>query len=315
MKVTFWGVRGSIPAPISSLEIRDKISEVLKKGLKENISEESQIDDFIDSLPAHSIGTAGGNTACVEINASKNIIVFDSGTGIRVLGHKLMTGEFKKGEGTVHLFLSHTHWDHIMGFPFFVPAYVKGNSINIYGCHPNLKDRFKNQHDPLHFPVHLESLSANIEFQTIKPEEGFAIDNCIITPIALHHPGGSYGYRLEENGKKIAYATDSEYKDLTDNGLKKYLDFFYKCDILIFDAMYTLSDALDKEDWGHSSSFIGAEIAMRAKIKTLILFHHDPTHDDCALQDILNKTKKFLKKNAQHECEVMLAHEGLTLEV
>ena len=202
---------------------------------------------------------------------SNKIIVFDSGTGIRVLGHKLMSSEFAKGEGTVHIFLSHTHWDHIVGFPFFIPAYIKGNSIHIYGCHPNLEDRFRNQHNPLHFPVHLESLSANIEFHAIKPEQGFVLGDCTITPISLHHPRGSFGYRLEENGKKIVYATDSEYKDLTEKGLKKYQEFFYDCDILTFDAMYTLSDALDKEDWGHSSSLIGAEITMAAKIKTKLM--------------------------------------------
>lgn len=315
MKVTFWGVRGSLPAPISNLEIRYKMTEVLKKAVKEKINKESQIDDFINSLPVDSVGTAGGNTSCVEISTSNEIIVFDSGSGIRVLGHKLMSGEFAKGEGTLHLFLSHTHWDHIMGFPFFIPAYIKGNSIHIYSCHPNMKDRFKNQHNPLHFPVRLESLSANIEFHSIKSEQDFVLGDCTITPTDLHHPGGSYGYRIEHEGKKIVYATDSEYKDLTNKGLKKHMEFFNGCDILIFDAMYTLSDALDKEDWGHSSSLIGAEIAMAAKVKKLILFHHDPTNDDRVLQDILNKTIKFIQKNAEHQCEVILAREGLTLEV
>lgn len=315
MKLTFWGVRGSIPSPISNSEIRYKITEVLKKAVNEKITGENQIDDFINTLPALSLGTTGGNTACVEVRASNNIIVFDSGTGIRVLGYDLMSGEFAKGEGTVHIFLSHTHWDHINGFPFFIPAYIKGNSVHIYGCHPNLEERFRNQHNPLHFPVHIESLLPNIEFHTIKPEEDFVLGDCTITPISLHHPGGSFGYRVEHEGKKIAYATDSEYKDVTDKGLKKYLDFFNGCDVLIFDAMYTLSDSLDKEDWGHSSSLIGAEIAMAAKIKKLILFHHDPTHDDRELQDILNKTIKFIKKNARYECEAMLAREGLTLEI
>ena len=315
MKLTFWGVRGSIPAPISNSEIRYKVTEVLKKAIKEKIIKENQLEDFINSLPADSLGTTGGNTACVEIRASNKIMVFDSGTGIRILGQELMSGEFAKGEGVLHLFLSHTHWDHIMGFPFFVPAYIKGNSIHIYSCHPKMEDRFNNQHNPLHFPVQLESLSANIEFHPIKSEEDFILDDCTITPIDLNHPGGSYGYRVEHAGKKVVYATDSEYKDITDKGLKKHLDFFYESDILIFDAMYTLSDALDKEDWGHSSSLIGAEIAMAAKVKKLILFHHDPTNDDCVLQDILEKTIKFIKKNTEHQCEVILAREGLTLEI
>lgn len=315
MKVSFWGVRGSIPVPNSSSGIHDKIVEVLHKAIKEKVTNENHIDKFVGSLPYHLVGTTGGNTSCVEIRTSDKIIVFDAGTGIRVLGHNLMSGEFANGNGTVHIFMSHTHWDHIMGFPFFLPAFNKGNTIHIYGCHPNLEERFRNQHNPHHFPVHLESLSANIEFHIIKPEENFILGDCTITPIALNHPGGSFGYRIENDEKKIVYATDSEYKDLSEKGLKKYLDFYYGCDVLIFDAMYTLADALEKEDWGHSSSLIGAEIAMAAKIKKLILYHHEPTHSDSALQDILKKTVNFVKKSARHNCEIVLAYEGLTLEV
>lgn len=315
MKVTFWGVRGSIPSPILSSGIREKITEVLNKAVVEKVTNENQIDGFVNSLPGHLLGTTGGNTSCVEVRTSDKIIVFDAGTGIRVLGFDLMSGEFAKGNGTIHIFLSHTHWDHIMGFPFFIPAFIKGNEINIYSCHPEMENRFRNQHNPHHFPVHLESLSANLKFHTIKPEENLIIDDCTITPIALNHPGVSFAYRLENDGKKIVYATDSEYKDLSETGLKKYLDFYHDCDMLIFDAMYTLADAIEKEDWGHSSNLIGAEIAMAARIKKLVLYHHEPTHSDSALQDILKTTVKFLKKNASHDCEAILAHEGLTLDI
>ena len=315
MQLTFWGVRGSIPAPIQNSDILHKIIIVLNKAIQEKVVNKNQVQNFINSLPQYLTGTTGGNTSCIEIRTQNNIIIFDAGTGIRSLGHKLMTNEFANGKGTVHIFMSHTHWDHIMGFPFFVPAFIEGNNIHIYGCHSNLEERFRNQHNPDHFPVHLESLSANIEFHKINPEEIFALDDCTITPIPLQHPGISFGYRLEHEGKKIIYATDSEYKDLSERGLKKYLDFFYGCDVLIFDAMYTLADALEKEDWGHSSSLIGAEIATSAKIDKLVLYHHEPSHDDNALQDILKKTINFVEKVPGHKCEVILAHEGLTLNI
>lgn len=315
MKITFWGVRGSIPAPTTSAEIRSKIKEVLGSAVKEKLNDEEKIDEFLSTLPSHLLGTTGGNTSCVEVRTSSETIVLDAGTGIRPLGFKLMTEEFAKGEGTISLFLSHTHWDHIMGFPFFIPAYIKGNSINIYGCHPDLEDRFRNQHNPLHFPVHLESLSADLNFESIKVDQTISIGDCSITPTALHHPGGSFGYCIEHDGKKIIYATDSEYKDLTENGLKKYLEFYHDCDVLIFDAMYTLSDALEKEDWGHSSSLIGAEISMQSNAKKLVLFHHDPVHDDEALEGIVRRTTNFIKKNSEQPCEVILAHEGLVLEI
>lgn len=315
MKIIFWGVRGSIPSPIKSVDIGRKITEVLKRAADKTFSNEGQIKDFVGSLPSYLNGTTGGNTSCVEIRTRDQIIVLDAGTGIRELGHNLMTDEFARGNGTLHLFMSHTHWDHIMGFPFFLPAFIKGNSIHIYGCHANLEERFRDQHDPAHFPVHLESLSANVEFHVIKPEEDFFLGDCKITPIALRHPGVSYGFRIENDGKKIIYATDSEYKDLSEKGLKRYLEFFHGCDILIFDAMYTLADALEKEDWGHSSSLIGAEIAMEAKIKTLVLYHHEPTHDDLQLNDILKKTINFVNKSPRYKCEVVLGHEGLELDI
>ena len=315
MKVTFWGVRGSIPAPISSLEIKHKVAEVLKQAIKEKITSENQVEEFVDSFPYYLTGTAGGNTSCVEIATPHNLIVFDAGSGIRQLGNKLMAGDFGKGEGTVNIFISHTHWDHIMGFPFFIPAYIKGNSVNIYGCHPELRSRFKNQHNPQHFPVHLESMSANIDFNEMKPDQTILLGDCNVISTSINHPGGSFAYRVEHNGKKIVYATDSEYKDLSESGLEKYLKFYHGCDVLIFDAMYTLADALEKEDWGHSSSLIGAEIAMAANIKKLILFHHEPNHNDSELQGILERTSKFIQKNADHECEVILAYEGLELNI
>jgi len=315
MKINFWGVRGSIPAPIGSQEILYKITEVLNIALKSKISQKSQIKQLINSLPSPLAGTTGGNTSCVEIHAGNEIIVMDAGTGIRVLGNKLMTGDFGKGKGRIHLIMSHTHWDHIMGFPFFLPASIKGNTIHIYGCHSDLKDRFRNEHNPKHFPVLLESLSANIEFHIIKPGQNFKVGNCNVCPIDLRHPGVSYGYRIEHGGKKIIYATDAEYKDLSEKGLKKYIDFFYGCDMLIFDAMYTLADALEKEDWGHSTSLIGAEIAMAAKIKNLVLFHHEPNRNDSELQGIKQNTINFIKNSSRYQCNVTLAYEGLEINV
>jgi len=169
MEAIFWGVRGSIPTPAGPKEIRQKIIEILRLALAEGVrlENENQLRAYIGGLPPLKRGMIGGNTACVEVRSEaewEEALILDAGSGIRPLGLEMMKGSFGRGEGTAHLFLSHTHWDHIMGFPFFAPAFVPGNRIRVYGAHENLEERIERQQMPEHFPVPLESMGAEVEF-------------------------------------------------------------------------------------------------------------------------------------------------------
>jgi phosphoribosyl 1,2-cyclic phosphodiesterase len=316
MVVRFWGVRGSIPAPLSARHVKEKVLHALKGVSKTDILDERAMEHYVEGLPRHIRGTYGGNTSCVEVHTEDTIIIFDAGSGIRALGLHLMDGRFGQGYGTAHLFLSHTHWDHIQGFPFFLPAYVPGNRVVIYSPHPNIKERFSVQQEDSHFPVPLESMHADIEFVSLAEDENVTIDHLDVKNIKLNHPGGSFGYRVKKEDKSFVYATDTDLTNLSGSELEKYIAFFSQAKVLVFDAQYTQMEALEKEDWGHSSSMTGVEIARDAGVDTLVLFHHDPAYDDDILWDILQRTRKYADlKGFRQTDKVIMAYEGLELVV
>ncbi|MBW2018821.1 MAG: MBL fold metallo-hydrolase [Deltaproteobacteria bacterium] len=314
MIVRFWGVRGSVPTPLSPQQVKEKILWALKSASDRDIGDERAAEHYVEKLPLHIKGTYGGNTSCIDLHAEDTTIIFDAGSGIRSLGLHLMDGKFGQGAGTVHLFLSHTHWDHIQGFPFFLPAYVPGNRIVIYSPHPNIEARFSMQQEAPYFPVPLKGMHADIEFITLSEGENVAIGHVDVTNIKLNHPGGSFGYRAKQQDSAFVYATDTTFTNLSGSNMEKYISFFSQAKALVFDAQYTLKEAMEKEDWGHSSSLTGVDIALEAGVETLVLFHHEPTHDDHTLWDILQRTRKYVElQKSDKICKVIMAYEGLEL--
>ncbi|RMF35590.1 MAG: MBL fold metallo-hydrolase, partial [Chloroflexi bacterium] len=152
MKLKLWGTRGSIPSPVTSEIITEKIIQALLQAEGINLSDPTEVHAYVETLPFPIRGTAGGDTPCVEVRSGKNLIILDAGSGLRRLGIELMKEEFGQGKGVAHIFISHTHWDHIQGFPFFRPAFVRGNRLYIYGVHNDLEGRFRGQQNPVWFP-------------------------------------------------------------------------------------------------------------------------------------------------------------------
>jgi phosphoribosyl 1,2-cyclic phosphodiesterase len=316
MIVRFWGVRGSVPTPMGAQQLKEKIMWALKGASDRDIMDERAVEHYVEGLPRHMKETYGGNTSCVELHSEDTTIIFDAGSGIRLLGLHLMDGRFGQGAGTAHLFLSHTHWDHIQGFPFFLPAHIPGNRIIIYSPHPDVKKRFSMQQNPSYFPVPLKTFQADIEFVSLSEGQNVAIGHVDVTNIKLNHPGESFGYRVRKQDASFVYATDTEFTNLSKSDMEKYIGFFSRAKVLVFDSQYTLRDALEKEDWGHSSSLTGADMAHDAGVETLVLFHHEPTYDDNTLRDILQRTRKYAElQESDHTCKVIMAYEGLELVV
>ncbi len=315
MRLKFWGVRGSIPSPLRPEEIEEKILNALLGAVEVDLSDPAAVREYLSRLPFHRRGTIGGNTPCLEVNAGQTLVVLDAGSGLRPLGLKLMKGKCGRGQGVVHLFLTHLHWDHIQGFPFFAPAYVPGNRIFVYSPHSNVAQLLADQQRAELFPIPLEPVRADIGFVRLEERDSVSLDAIRIHNIPMAHPGGSYGYRLESDQACIVYATDAEYKELAEIDTKKYIDFFTGANVLIFDAQYTLLQSfIEKEDWGHSSSFIGSDMATIAGVKKLILFHHDPTSSDQKVLEILEATKQYYAQDpSNYQCEIVVAHEGLEL--
>jgi phosphoribosyl 1,2-cyclic phosphodiesterase len=312
MKIRFWGVRGSLATPLSNSGLKEKITASLKMGLQAGLSDKGDVDRFFETLPPHIRLTAGGNTTCVEIMAGDTCLIMDGGTGLRPLGIDLLQRAGNKPV-EAHILISHTHWDHICGIPFFNPAFVPANSVTVYGSHPDLENRIRQQQAYEFFPV---PLAPAFRFVQLERETGISTAKFTIGPVSvetipLNHPGGCYGYRVSHEGKTVVFATDSEYKDPSSEALKPYVSFFKDADAVIFDAQYSLEENVEKEDWGHSNIFTGIDMALEAGAKHLFFTHHDPVNKDARLWDNLRQAKEYLSvQGADNKLQIELAVEG-----
>ncbi len=311
MKVTIWGSTGSLPVALHAQDIRSKVVQAVKAAQGRTFASDKEIEAFIAELPFAVGSTYGGNTSCVQVQNGEEYVLFDAGTGLRDFGLHVM--QTNKSPCTMHIFMSHLHWDHIQGFPFFIPAFIKGNRINFYGCHEEIEHALRSQQQAPFFPVDLDYMQAERTFKRLEAGKEYEIAGFRVTIIEQFHPGVSYGYRLEKDGKTMVYSTDSEHKDIEDG----FLDFFRDADLLIFDAQYSLMDSLHtKENWGHSSNMLGVELAIEAGVKHLCLFHNEPTHGDETLDTVLDNTRKYAALHDDtYPLTVSLAYDGMVIDL
>jgi len=246
--------------------------------------------------------TAGGNTSCVEVVAGDTRIILDAGTGLRALGNERMS----KGPRHSTILLSHLHWDHTCGLPFFTPIYVPGHRVEIAsgpnGVMPHdqaIRELFR---APF-FPISFDDLGGQVTTRELRANDGFTSGDITITMARLNHPDPVYGYRLEHAGQSIVYATDTEHFSVVDPTLKRLAA---GADILIYDAQYTPDEYATKVGWGHSTWEAGAELARAAGVPQLVLFHHDPNRTDAQLAAIEASARAALPGT-------VAAREGLVL--
>ncbi|MCX6135528.1 MAG: MBL fold metallo-hydrolase [Ignavibacteriales bacterium] len=299
MKLRFWGVRGSIPTP-GKQTVR-----------------------------------YGGNTPCLELRLDDNeLVIFDAGTGIRNFGDEMINNGASLN---AHLLITHPHWDHIQGFPFFKPAFISGNELTIIGTDridKSLSEIISEQMDRIYFPVQLNELKAKINFRPIREEGEIKLRGCTVKTMYVNHPGFTVGYRLEYKGKTLVYISDNEpydgkvaasmtnfepivkekYDSQRGDPNQRVFDFCRGADVLIHDATYTPEEYIDRVGWGHSHYLFTLRVAAEADVKRLVLFHHEPTHSDDKVDDILRKCKAELKTRGYgFECDA--AAENMVLSI
>ncbi len=256
------------------------------------------------SIAAPGVTTArvGGNTSCVEVLAGDNRIVFDAGTGLRGLGDRLIAS----GPSATTLLLSHLHWDHIQGLPFFTPIYVPGNWIEVVsgpnGAMP-LGEALRRQMSAPFFPVEFDDVSRQVRAREARVGEPFAIGDVRVTMARLNHPDPVYGYRLEHKGASIVYATDTEHFACVDPALARLAT---DADVLIYDAQYTPEEYPGKVGWGHSTWEAAVALARSAGVRQLVLYHHDPRRTDDGVAAIEARTQAvFAGARAAREGDVL----------
>ena len=333
MIVRFRGTRGSIPIALTAMEIREKVIIALMESRGKELRSEGQIRSFVDEELGFEIsGTMGGNTPCVEIDAgSDEYLIFDAGSGLRVLGKEILTSGTK--EKTFHIFLSHFHYDHVQGIPFFAPAYFPGNKIVFHSGHDDLEEVLRNQMAPPYFPISTDAMQAELAYQRHVPGDVVEVADCRITLFEQDHPGTSYGYRIEHGTASAVYSTDAEHRLPAHGTTYPFVEFIQDADLLIFDAPYTHFESIgSREDWGHSSNIMGVELAARASVKKLAIFHHDPASTDAQMEEFLRHTKTYLSRSQEviqhtrpslptaqsirtHPHEVFNAYDGLEIEL
>jgi len=318
MRVRFWGTRGSMPVSLTWRDLRDRLAQALVAASGRSLDGIEKAAAFVERELDFALShTFGGHSSCVEFETGGDqYFVCDMGSGARPFGAHVLARQSGR-PATVNIFMSHMHWDHIMGFPFFGPAYRRGNHIRIHGCHAALEQAFRRQQDPPSFPVPFSQLAARIEFVRLTPGEAFELPGGTVTPQLQDHSGDSYGFRFESRGKSLVYTTDSEHK-LDDQGARqRIVEFFREADLVVFDAMYSLAEAVSvKADWGHSSNVVGVELCQAARARKLALFHHEPANGDDAIERILRETRRLEELTRDgHPLEVVAAYDGLEIEL
>ena len=272
--INFWGVRGSI------------------------------------ACPGANTVRYGGNTPCVEMLVDSHRLIFDAGTGIHVLGQSLLGDLPVSG----HLFFSHSHWDHIQGFPFFSPAFMEGNEFDIYGgVIPHgvtIEHRLHDQMTQPNFPVPLQVMGANLRFHNLDYGDKIQLGDVTVTTGLLNHPGGAMGYRVSWQDYAVAYITDTEhFSDRLDENILGLVD---RADVLIYDCTYTDAEynhpKFSKVGWGHSTWQEAVKVAQAARVKKLVIFHHDPSHDDDFMDSIQVESVKVFPRS-------IVAKEGMSILV
>jgi len=273
------------------------------------------------ATPGQATNKYGGNTACTEVRCGEQLLILDAGTGIRVLGLSLLR-EFQQRAIKGHIFVGHTHWDHIQGFPFFAPAFNSGNEFTIYSVHgaeKPLHKVFRGQMDNDYFPVLLSEMKAKLNFHELESE--VHVGETLVSFIFLNHPGLAVGFRISFAGRSLVYISDHEtFGRLSPQGASPNpLDvdierFAENADLLISEAQYTEEEYLQKKGWGHSTFLDVLARAAQAKVKRLAIIHHDPSHDDAFLDQIQEFCQKtIVDRNYGFSC--LLAQEGTSIEL
>ena len=293
--VRFWGTRGSLPVALTAAGLQARLREVLRAARGQPLDSDADIDRLLARLPFALAGTYGGHSSCVQILADGgDWLVCDMGSGLRALGQAAMAQRAGKPQ-TFHIFMSHLHWDHIMGLPFFVPAFIPGNRVFIYGSHAELEMALRRQQEPPSFPVGFDTIfEGRVQFVHLEPGVAHEVAGMRVTTMLQRHAGDSYGYRFEAHGKVLVYSTDSEHPLADPAHTERFVQFFGGADLVIFDAMYSLADAISvKADWGHSSNVVGVELCQLAGARHLCMTHHEPVFDDAAIEAMLAETRRL----------------------
>lgn len=321
MDYKLWGVRGSLPKPETPQSLEQRIKNLLIEFAEKKLGA-GDIDRFLAQQPV--VGGFGGHTSCYQATEGTDSVIIDCGSGIKELGVELLQGPCGQGKGQVHIFMTHFHWDHLIGLPFFVPIFIPGNEIHFYAVQDELEATVRTLFKKPYFPVDFEWLGSKIHFHKINPREETFVGQLGLTPYQLDHPDPCWGYRISNGKQSIAHCVDTECTRVSRSELGEDLALYQGADLMIFDAQYTLLELVDKINWGHAVAGLGLDIAMREQVKKLIFVHHDPYATTEKILDAEKQTRVYYEQRLAESAKMSeklfpvdwsFAVEGQTLKV
>lgn len=287
MKVKLWGVRGSLPGLSNPHEVKENVTLLLKSFIQSGYTSVEDVEPFLNSLHPTDVNGYGAATTCVEVADGEHELIIDGGSGIRYISDRHAKQGFKKKH--FHILITHFHFDHILGLPFFVPHFLKGHKITYYSVHKECADIVQQMFKRPLFPVGYEDLQADIEFVTLKPYETVTIDTFAVTAYKLDHPDPCYGFRIEKNGCSYAHAVDTEALRVTRSELQKDCGLYEKADLLYIDTQYLEEQMSARQGWGHGTFERAFMIGQEFNIKKVLMAHYDPS---ASFKDISEFKKK-----------------------
>lgn len=314
MIIHFWGTRGSIPTPLSPEQIQSKIIAAIERISPKDIETQDARMRFVASLPPWLFGTVGGNSPCVGISFQNGAkFILDAGSGLRELG--LHDSPPKNLRYT--MFFSHFHWDHMQGIPFFNPAYNPKAHIDVYSAFPAAETILSRQNACPYFPVNArwENMKSHFTFHLVHNGETFFVDDIKVSVKKMGHPGNSYSYSFEEDGKKFIYATDVELVEKDFDRTVEENFFFENADVLVLDSQYNADELSRKKGWGHNIFSRAVDFANTWHAKKLYLFHHEPTYNDQKIYTILQAARWYKDSCENQGMKIYLAVEGQEVEL
>lgn len=324
LTVKFWGTRGSLPSSMLPGEWSHHFESLMRGFFAAGFREPQEISSYMKGIETPVLGGYGASTTCVEVQSPKGRVIIDGGSGIRVLSEKLMSGAVAGGKGPFHIYMTHYHWDHVIGLPFFTPHFLPNVQVHYYAVHPELESLIRGIFKKPYFPVPFESLPSNIHFHVVEPRKPFQIEDMTLTPYQLDHPDPCWGLKVEHNGSAYAHCVDTEGTRCSRTDLGADLPLYQDVDLMYFDAQYTFPELADKANWGHSAAQIGLDIAFREKVKQVLFAHHDPGASIQTIEEIRAQTREYYNwrlQSAQDQGEELqgiawdFAHEGMEVSI
>lgn len=324
LHLKFWGVRGSLPSCQSPKEWVNSVSHSIGDFFRSGYSHPDQIKEYIAKQSIENLGGFGTHTTVVEVNSNQQQIIIDGGSALANLGNQMMKGPAGQGKAEIHIFMTHFHWDHVLGIPFFPPHFVKGNVIHYYAVQPELEDIVRLKFRKPLFPVSYESLPCTIKFHQLEPRQTVKVGDIEVTPYQLDHPDPCWGFKVCHGGKTYAHCVDTEATRVTRESLGLDLPLYQGVDVMYFDAQYTLPELTDKSNWGHSAAQIGLDLAFREGIKRVVFAHHDPGATNQQIQELHRETLSYFlwRQNSASTNRIELpkvewqyGYEGLELDL